>query len=160
MIKAISNTGHTKKYAELLSKELAMPSYSLEEAKLKKNEEIIYLSWICAGIIKKLNKANKKYKIKCIGMVGAYPQTEKYIKELQTANGLTVPSFYLRGGIDYSKLKGIKKLIVKLVGKTIPKENTELTKLFQDGGSYVKKESLKELVDFTKKQNESNDKNE
>ena len=93
-------------------------------------------------------------------MVGAYPQTEQYIKELQKANGLTVPSFYLRGGIDYSKLKGIKKLIVKLVGKTIPKEDTELTKLFQDGGSYVKKESLKELVNFTKKQNEGNDKNE
>ena len=103
-----------------------------------------------------LNKIGKKvsqtYKIKCIGMVGAYPNTDKYLKELQKNNWLTIPSFYLQGGIDYSKLKGFKKLIVKAVGKTISKENTELVNLFQNGGNYVKKENLEELIKYVKTQ--------
>ena len=155
MIKAIiyhSNTGHTMAYAKLLSKELNLPCYFLEEAKtyVKKEDEVIYLSWICAGVITKLKKISRTYKVKCIGMVGAYPNTDKYLKELQKNNGLTIPSFYLQGGIDYSKLKGLKKLIVKAVGKTIPKENTELLNLFQNGGSYVKKENLEELIKYVK----------
>lgn len=155
MIKAIiyhSNTGYTMAYAKLLSKELNLPCYSLEEAKtyVKKEDEVIYLSWICAGVITKLKKISRTYKVKCIGMVGAYPNTDKYLKELQKNNGLTIPSFYLQGGIDYSELKGLKKLIVKAVGKTIPKENTELLNLFQNGGSYVKKENLEELIKYVK----------
>lgn len=155
MIKAIiyhSNTGYTMAYAKLLSKELNLPCYSLEETKtyVKKEDEVIYLSWICAGVITKLKKISRTYKVKCIGMVGAYPNTDKYLKELQKNNGLTIPSFYLQGGIDYSKLKGLKKLIVKAVGKTIPKENTELLNLFQNGGSYVKKENLEELIKYVK----------
>ena len=156
MIKAIiyhSNTGHTIAYAKLLSESLNLPYYNLKEApsNLKKEDEIIYLSWICAGVITKLKKVSQTYKIKCIGMVGAYPNTDKYLKELQKNNGLTIPSFYLQGGIDYSKLKGFKKLIVKAVGKTIPKENTELVNLFQNGGNYVKKENLEELIKYVEK---------
>ena len=101
MIKAIiyhSNTGYTMAYAKLLSKELNLPCYSLEEAKtyVKKEDEVIYLSWICAGVITKLKKISRTYKVKCIGMVGAYPNTDKYLKELQKNNGLTIPSFYLQ----------------------------------------------------------------
>ena len=155
MIKAIiyhSNTGHTMAYAKLLSESLNLPCYSLEEAKtyVKKEGKIIYLSWICAGVITKLKEVSRTYKVKCIGMVGAYPNTDKYLKELQKNNGLTIPNFYLQGGINYSKLKGLKKLIVKAVGKTIPKENTELVNLFQNGGSYVKKENLEELIKYVK----------
>ena len=51
-----------------------------------------------------------------------------------------------------SKLKGFKKLIVKAVGKTISKENTELVNLFQNGGNYVKKENLEELIKYVKTQ--------
>ena len=165
MIKAIvynTNTEHTKEYAQLLSEELKIPAYSLEETNhyLKKDDEIIYLSWICAGIVTKLTRVKKKYKIKWIGMVGAYPKNDQYVKELQKANQLTIPSFYLQGGLNYSKLKGMKKMIVKLVGKTIPKENTELRRLFQNGGNYVSKESLKELIKFIKNYKEERKDNE
>ena len=66
MIKAIvyhTNTGHTYTYAQILSKKLNIPFYSLKEAKekLKKEDTIIFLSWICAGKISKLKKVNKKF---------------------------------------------------------------------------------------------------
>ena len=156
MIKAIiyyTSTNHTLAYAKMLSKDLEIPYYSLIEAKekLNKNDEVIYLSWICAGKIKKLKQVKDKYKIKCIGMIGAYPKTEKYTNELKTNNSLHIPCFYLRGGIDYTKLKGINKITVKMVGKVISKDNAELAQLFEKGGNFVKEGNLKEIIDFIKK---------
>lgn len=157
MIKAIiyhSNTGYTFEYAKLLSEILKIPYYSLEETNLpiKKEDEIIYLSWICAGKITKLKQVQKNYQIKCIGAVGAYNKSEKYLEELKSGNQIQSPCFYLQGGINYQKLKGISKLIVKMVGKTIPKEEKELVNLFQNGGSFVKKENLKELINYVKEE--------
>ena len=61
MIKSIvykSNTGHTKQYAEMLSEVLKVPAYDLKEAKsnLKKNDEIVFLGWVCATKIQGLSK--------------------------------------------------------------------------------------------------------
>ena len=161
MIKAIvyhTNTGHTYTYAQILSKKLNIPFYSLKEAKekLKKEDPIIFLSWICAGKISKLKKANKNFQIKYIGAVGAYPKTTKYLEELKINNQIILPCFYLRGGIDYHKLKGIFKIIVKMVGKTIPKENTELSKLFTNGGNFVKEQNLEELIKAVKNEGDKN----
>ena len=70
--------------------------------------------------------------------MGAYPKTTKYLEELKINNQIILPCFYLRGGIDYHKLKGIFKIIVKMVGKTIPKENIKLSKLFTTEGILLK----------------------
>ena len=64
MIKSIvykSNTGHTKQYAEMLSEVLNVPAYDLKEAKsnLKKNDEIVFLGWVCATKIQGLSKVKK-----------------------------------------------------------------------------------------------------
>lgn len=155
MVKAIvyhSNTGHTLAYAKILGTNLKLPYYSIKEAEsfLKKDDEIIYLSWICAGRITKLKKVEQKYHVKYIGAVGAYPKTEKYLEELKLGNQINKPFFYLRGGIDYSKLNGVKKRVVKIVGKTVPKEDKELSALFKNGGNFVKEENLEELIEFIK----------
>lgn len=74
MIKAIvyeSKAGHTKRYAEMLSDKINAKVMSLKEAKkeLKRNDEIVFLGWVCATKIKGLKKA-KRYNIKCVGAVG------------------------------------------------------------------------------------------
>ena len=102
MIKSIvykSSTGHTKQYAEMLGESLKIPVYNLEEAKssLKKNDEIIFLGWVCATKIQGLSKI-KRYNVKCIGAVGAYPAEKNYIESLKNANKVNVELFYLRGG--------------------------------------------------------------
>ena len=60
-----SKAGHTLKYVEMLSKKLNIPFYSSKEAskKLKSNDKIIYLGWICAGKVKGINKIQNKYKM-------------------------------------------------------------------------------------------------
>ena len=153
MVKAIvyeSKAGHTLKYAEMLSKKLNIPFYSINESleKLKNNEKIIFLSWICAGKIKEKDKIDNKYDIVCYGAVGAYPYSDEYLKELKVANNIDKPLFYLRGGIDYSKLNKFQKLLVKLVGKTMKTSDEKTQIMFKQGYDFVKKDNLEEIVKY------------
>lgn len=146
-----SNTGHTLEYAKVLSEELDIPYYSVKEAKkiLKPNSEIIFLGWVCATKIQGLNKV-KNYSVACVGAVGAYPYELEYIESLKKSNHLK-QVFYMRGGINYQKLKGFKKKILELVGKAMAKdhpEDQEMIKLFQNGANYVKKDNLKEIITY------------
>ena len=163
MVKAIvykSETGFTKEYAEILSKKINVPCYTLEEAKknLNKSDEIVYLGWICAGSIKGVNRVRNKYQVKCYGAVGAFPKDDKYIESLVKSNELEKGKlFYLRGGINFKKLKGYKKLIVKIVGNVLEKNNKdkegseELIRLFNEGASFVESKNLDEMIDYIKK---------
>lgn len=155
MVKAIvyeSKAGHTLKYAEMLSKKLNIPFYSINESleKLNSNEKIIFLSWICAGKIKEKDKIDNKYDIVCYGAVGAYPYSDEYLKELKVANNIDKPLFYLRGGIDYSKLNKFQKLLVKLVGKTMKNSDEKTQIMFKQGYDFVKKDNLEEIVKYIK----------
>ena len=158
MLKAIiykSSTGHTLEYAKLLSSKLNIPYYTIKEAKsnLKSNDEIIYLGWVCANKICGINKIRNKYKIKCYGAVGAFPKHEDNIKNLKSLNNIKEPLFYMRGGIDFSNLKGFKKFVVKMVGNILEKENKdsqELVDLFKKGKNYVSEENIDEIVQYCK----------
>ncbi len=158
MIKAIiyqSKTGHTKEYAESLSKELKIPCYSVQDTKEKvnKKDEIIYLSWIRATTIVGYKKINKKYQIAAIGAVGAYSKSDEYTKQLKEYNHITQELFYLRGGINYEKLNKFYQKILKLVGKAITLENPrdkEMSRLFEKGGNFVNSKQLKPMIEYIK----------
>ena len=135
MVKAIiyqSKTGHTKEYAEYLSKELSIPCYSVCEAK---------------------EKINKKYQIVSIGAVGAYPKSSEYTKQLKEYNHTSQELFYLRGGINYEKLSKFYQKLLKLVGKAITMENPrdkEMSLLFEKGGNFVNPKQLKSMIEYIK----------
>lgn len=158
MVKAIiyqSKTGHTKEYAEYLSKELSIPCYSVCEAKEKinKKEEIIYLSWVRATTLVGYKKINKKYQIACLGAVGAYPKNNEYLKQLKDYNHTSQELFYLRGGINYEKLSKFYQKLLKLVGKAITMENPrdkEMSLLFEKGGNFVNPKQLKSIIEYIK----------
>lgn len=155
MIKAIiyqSKTGHTKEYAENLSKELNIPCYCVCEAKEKinKKDEIIYLSWVRATTLVGYKKMNKKYQICCVGAVGAYPKSTEYIEQLKTYNHIRQELFYLRGGINYEKLNKFYQKLLKIVGRAIAMENPRdkaMIQLFMVGENFVNKKQLKPMID-------------
>lgn len=157
MIKTIvykSNAGHTKRYAQMLSDKLEIPSYSVKEAKrkLKKDDGIIYLGWLFAGKIKGLKKALKRYKINCCGAVGAYPSTKEYVKNLRKANKITLPLFYMQGGIDYTKINFVYKKVLTTVGEQIAREGNEnkkdLVEMFVNGKDYVEEKNINEMLEY------------
>ena len=78
-----SNTGSTKRYAELLSQMTGLPAFALGDAKdkLSANAGIIYLGWIMASGVKGYSAAAKRYKIHAVCGVGM-GQTGTQLKKL------------------------------------------------------------------------------
>ena len=154
MLKAIvykSNTGYTKNYAKMLSENLNIPYYNIKDVRkyLNKNDEIIYLGWICAGRICGYSKVNQKYNVKCCGAVGIYPPEKTYIENLKKDNKITQELFYLRGGIDRAKLNWMYKKIIDTVAKLMEKENKEeIASILKNGANFVSEENVKNIGEY------------
>lgn len=153
MIKAIiyeSKTNHTLRYAQMLSQKLKIPYYNSKEAinHLTKEDKAIFLGWICAGRIKGKSKIQNEFNIVIYGAVGAYPFSSEYLNELKKANNIDKPLFYLRGGIDYSKLNVITKLIVKLASKTIKHPDDKTKEMFHKGHDFVSEKNIEEIIKY------------
>lgn len=145
-----SKTGHTERYAKMLSEELNIPCYSYKEAKVRDNDEVIFLSYIYASKIMGLSKALNKYNIKAIIAVGALAYSKDYVNTLKQTNNIDKPFFYLRGGIDYNKLNFFFRKFLPIIGKDIAKDDKELLNLFKNGGDFVTKDSLKDVINHLK----------
>ena len=145
-----SKTGHTERYARMLSKELNIPCYSYKDAKVSENDEIIFLSYIYASKIMGLSKILKKYNVKVVIAVGALAYSKDYLNTLKDANNIKLPFFYLRGGIDYSKLNFFFRKFLPVIGKDIAKDDKELLNLFKNGEDFVTKDNLKEIINYLK----------
>ena len=145
-----SKTGHTERYARMLSKELNIPCYSYKDAKVSENDEVIFLSYIYASKIMGLSKILKKYNVKVVIGVGAMPYSKDYLNTLKDTNNIKLPFFYLRGGIDYSKLNFFFRKFLPVIGKDIAKDDKELLNLFKKGGDFVNKDNLKEVLNYLK----------
>ena len=145
-----SKTGHTERYARMLSKELNIPCYSYKDAKVSENDEVIFLSYIYASKIMGLSKILKKYNVKVVIAVGALAYSKDYLNTLKDANNIKLPFFYLRGGIDYSKLNFFFRKFLPVIGKDIAKDDKDLLNLFKNGGDFVNKDNLKEVLNYLK----------
>lgn len=149
-----SNTGFTERYAKILSEKTGVPVYSLSEAKKKvaQTEEIVFLGWVFANKIKGLAKAQKLWKLYAVGAVGMNPRSDKNTEILRAANKPDCPLFYMWGGLDNSKLKGMNKFMLNLVRDSLEKENkpefADAIKVFREGGDFVSEEYLQELIAF------------
>lgn len=80
------------------------------------------------------------------------PTAKQNNSEIIKINNVNEKFFYLQGGVDYTKLKGIKKFMLKMVAESVIKENKpedkELIDIFLNGGNCVKEENLSEIVEF------------
>ena len=123
-----SNTGFTRQYAMLLGEKTGLPVYSLEEAgqRLAPGNTIVYLGWLMAGKVQGYAKASARYHVAavcgvCMGATGS--QIEDVRKTNAIGSGL--PVFTLQGGFDMAKLRGVYKLMMKVMAKTVGKKLAE-----------------------------------
>lgn len=139
-------TGFTERYASVLAIALNLPKYTLKESKtgLTREDEVLYLGWVCAGVISGFGKAKKFFRVKAAVAVGMTEESKTYTETLRTANAVSVPLFYLRGGVNPAKLKGMKKFILRMVAKQTEKQNKpedkELIDILKNGGSFFSEE--------------------
>jgi len=154
-----SNTGYTRKYAEMLSAETGIPSYDRKAAGgfLKSGDEIIFMGWLSAGMVIGFNKAAKEYKVKALCGVGLGAPNDEQVNQLKNRYAkLKVPVFYLRGGFDMERLKGFNKFLMKLFlksaiasyNKTKDEEKAKMIDAMKYGADFVKKENLAPVISF------------
>lgn len=156
-----SNTGYTEQYARLLGKRTGLPVYSLSEAgaKLPAGNCVIYLGWLMAGKVQGYAKAAKRYRVAAVCGVGMGANGSQ-LAEVRKGNNMgdDLPLFTLQGGFDMSRLKGIYKLMMRVMAKTVGKslaakqdrtaEEDQMLYLLTQGGSCVSEENLQPVLDW------------
>lgn len=168
MITAIvytSNTGHTEAYARMLGSETGLPVYTLSEAeeKLPADAQIFYMGWLMSGAVKGYKQAAKRYQVCGLCGVGM-GATGSQLNDVKKANGLKqdLPVFTLQGGFDMAKLRGVYKLMMAAVSKTIAKsiekkprrtpDEDVMLDMIRHGGDHVRQENLAAVLDWLKLQ--------
>ncbi len=154
-----SNTGFTQQYANLLAEKTGYAVYTLAEAKktLEKGTEAIYLGWLMAGHIQGLDKAVRRFQIKAACGVGLSLPSRNTLDTLAKSNyAPNAPLFYLPGGYNPDKLKGIRRAMLnivlsgirqKLAAKQSRTEEDYLQlEIVTKGGSLVDEKHLDKLV--------------
>ena len=154
-----SNTGFTAQYASLLGGETGLPVYSLKDASksLPQSSPIVYLGWLTAGKVQGYDKAVTKFNLQAlcaVGMAKCGSQMEDVRKSNNLPQGL--PLFTLQGGFDLKKLRGIYKLMMRVMSKTVVKklaakpdrtpDEEDMLDLFQNGGNRVSLENLRPVL--------------
>lgn len=154
-----SNTGFTAQYASLLGGETGLPVYSLEDAlkSLPQSSPIVYLGWLTAGKVQGYDKAVTKFNLQAlcaVGMAKCGSQMEDVRKSNNLPEGL--PLFTLQGGFDLKKLRGIYRLMMLVMSKTVVKklaakpdrtpDEEDMLDLFQNGGNRVSPENLRPVL--------------
>ena len=156
-----SNTGSTKRYAELLSQMTGLPAFALGDAKdkLSANAGIIYLGWIMASGVKGYSAAAKRYKIYAVCGVGM-GQTGTQLKEVREKNHIPEDTalFTLQGNFDVKKLHGVYRMMMDIMVKTVGKalenkadrteEEDDMLDMMLTGSERVKAENLSALLEW------------
>ena len=162
-----SKTGYTQKYAEWIAEELGCDIK--ENASL--SDIVDYDTVICGGgvyagmvngaklIVKNLNRLSGKKLI--LFAVGASKDEEKvtaplWNRLLTEEQQKNIACFYLRGGFDFSKLKGFDKLLMSMMKKQLQQQNSNpddgLFGAFDNPVDYTERENIDKLIEYAKGQ--------
>lgn len=118
-----SNSGYTKRYAELLAQRTGLPAYNAKNAvpSAVRGCDVLYLGWLMAGNVQGYRKAASKYNIRALCAVGMAPKAQDQTAEIKKRLGLTdTPVFYLQGGFNMQKLHGcVYRLMMRVMVKKI-----------------------------------------
>ena len=156
-----SETGSSKSYAEMLSRETGLPVFSLGEAKerLSGGAKIIYLGWIMASSVKGYSAAARRFDVKAVCAVGM-GGTGTQLKEVREKNKIPdkTPLFTLQGNFDVKKLRGVHRTMMEVMVKTVGKaladkpdrtpEEDDMLDMMLTGSPRVKAENLKDVLEW------------
>ena len=157
-----SAAGHTKQYADLLSKKINLKAYDLKEAKtaLSKGAGIIYMGWVRGGVVADYYKAKKRYDIKAVIAVGMGIEGEAVTEGIAQKSHVTEKAFYIQGGFDLNALRGRNRFIMNQFTKTMVKNLEEakdldeaqlnILKMCREGGNKVSIDRLSPVFDWYK----------
>ena len=152
----VSNTGSSKRYAEMLSEKMGYPCYPLSDSDAAVGSDVIFIGWVMAGNLQGLSEARTKFvTLKAVVAVGMM-QSESQDVAIKEKNSISEPFFTVAGAFDMSKLSGMYKMMMSMMVKMLKSKlkesndpkSTEAMKMFDEGFDLVKEENLDDLVVF------------
>ena len=156
-----SNTGFTREYALMLGEKTNLPVFSLQESsgKISKDSSVVYLGWLMAGKVQGYSDAAKQYSVEAVCGVGM-GSTGSQMEDVRKSNNIpdSTPVFTLQGGFDMNKLRGVYKMMMQVMKKTVGKklaekpdrtpDEEEMLDLLLHGGSRVSEENLAAVMEW------------
>ena len=156
-----SNTGFTREYALILGQKTNLPVYSLQETsgKIARDSSVVYLGWLMAGKVQGYADAAKQYSVEAVCGVGM-GSTGSQMEDVRKNNNISdsMPVFTLQGGFDMNKLRGVYKMMMQVMKKTVGKkladkpdrtpDEEEMLDLLLHGGSRVSEENLAAVLEW------------
>lgn len=152
-----TNTGSSKKYAEMLSEKISAPAVALSDSgSVNPEEEVIFIGWVMAGSIQGLPELREKFtNIKCICAVGL-ANSDKVQADITEKNQITEPLFLLQGDFHIDRLKGMYRMMMSMMmkmvkGKLKEKDDPNADKMiaaFENGVDMVSEDNLTEVIEF------------
>ena len=126
MISAIlykSATGSCERYAHIMSRKLALPSYPVDACPLPKGMKVLYIGWLMNGKIQGLDKAKRNYAVEAVVAVGMSLPASAALEAYKEKNGLdgNTPVFGVQGAFHMDRLSLPMRLIMKKVNQSIVK---------------------------------------
>lgn len=149
-----SQAGHAQRYAQLLAQRVGGEAISLKEAKktVRRGSPVIFIGWVFANQIRGYSAARKRWEVKAVCAVGMFPDCAANLEALTERNKPGEPLFYLRGGLDPARVKGLSRKLLALVREELIRENTpdgrELAEFIAKGADFVGEESLAQIAAF------------
>lgn len=162
-----SKYGNTFQYATWIAEELdwEIRDFSkFKKSEIKNYNTIIFGSGVYIGRMNNIRKVLERFKEKpiIIFACAGNNNVEKDITDIKTNNfnedQLAFHTFfYLPGGIDFSKVKGIVKLMINIFIKIIEKKKNKkedeeaILESYYHPTSYVDKKHIQAIVSYAKK---------
>lgn len=151
-----SNTGFTARYADMLGRAAGLPVFDLKGPSLpERGSDVIYLGWLCAGGVKGLKKALRRWDVRAVCAVGLAPDDPAYAAKVAADNHMEGRRlFYLRGGYSPERLSGLYALIMKPMSRMVGKAPAEtgadqaMQAAFAQGGDWVSEQRLAPVLDW------------
>ena len=152
----VTNTGSSKKYAEMLSEKTGYPCYALSDSDAAVGTDVVFISWVMAGAIQGISEARVKFgTLKAVVAVGMM-KSESQDASLKEKNDVSETFFSLAGAFDIKKLSGMYKMMMGMMMKMLKaklKESDEpkakeMVDKFEEGFDFVSEENLGELLEF------------
>ena len=144
--------GSYKRYAEWLAERLGTVCESAEELTDDVDIRIIYVGWRSGPMIAGMKDFTNRKNIIATVCVGLERYDEKAMDTIRRKNGID-RIFYVRGGMDRSKLSFGQRLLllavsIKMLLLNRSPEDREVRRIMDHGGDLSSPEQLDEVVEW------------
>ena len=144
--------GTSKRYAEWLAERLGAECVPAED--FDDEDPVIYVGWRSGPMIVGMKVFPHKDKIKAVVCVALERYDDGAMETIRSKNGID-NVFYVRGGMDRSKLSFGQKLLLALVSVKMllfnrSPEDREVRRIMDHGGDLSSPDQLDALVEWLK----------